>query len=236
MLFSILDSSPLRTPPPIHTPGGETLQRLTSSAPEENHRKTRKYINHRYIIPQISKHWVITFAFFFFCPENQAHSMISLLTDSFGLSVASICAPVNTIHFLPARMSSFTLSCPWRTNQKSSRYFFTWSAWHRKHPPHSKFTAVAHSQFTPRPTDKPIKTGLSTSPGWRGSEMPNQVPVRWMFVEVSHIIRVKEWIKRRGVHFKRRDRIKWQFTNVFMFAQTYRGFNFPQWIKQCKEL
>lgn len=39
VLFSILDSSPLRTPPPIHTPGGETLQCLDSSAPEKNQRK-----------------------------------------------------------------------------------------------------------------------------------------------------------------------------------------------------
>jgi len=36
LLFSVLDLSPRRTPPPIHTAGGETLQHLTSSIPKEN--------------------------------------------------------------------------------------------------------------------------------------------------------------------------------------------------------
>lgn len=65
-----------------------------------------------------------------------------------GFWVASICASLNVIHFSPARISSFTLSCPQRTNQKSSRHF-TRPAWHHKHPAHGKFTAVARSQFTP---------------------------------------------------------------------------------------
>lgn len=62
VLFSILDSSPLRTPPPIHTPGGETLQCLNSSAPEKNQRK-KIHQSSQYYLP-ISEHWIITFALF----------------------------------------------------------------------------------------------------------------------------------------------------------------------------
>lgn len=107
--------------------------------------RERKYIRRRSIIYQSPNTELLHLHY---SPETQSHSVISLLTDSYGLWVASICASLNVIHFFPARISSFTLPCPQRTNQKSSRHF-TRPAWHHKHPPHGKFTAVAHSQFTP---------------------------------------------------------------------------------------
>lgn len=107
--------------------------------------RERKYISRRSIIYQSPNTELLHLHY---SPETQSHSVISLLTDSYGLWVASICASLNVIHFFPARISSFTLPCPQRTNQKSSRHF-TRPAWHHKHPPHGKFTAVAHSQFTP---------------------------------------------------------------------------------------
>lgn len=100
--------------------------------------KNRKYINHRCFIHQSPNTELLHLHFFFFLLENQAH----------GLWVASICALLNVWHVFPARISSFTLSCTWRTNQKSNRYF-TWSVRYHKHPAQSRFTAVAHSQFTP---------------------------------------------------------------------------------------
>lgn len=134
MLTSILDSSPRRTPPThSHT------RRRNTSAPRLfcSWEKAEKKQN-----PSITTVYLLHIYFF------QAHSMILLITASTELWVASICALLNAIHDFPARTSSFTLSCTRRMNQKSNQYFAR-SVKPHKHPRQSRFTAMAHSRFTP---------------------------------------------------------------------------------------
>ena len=81
MLASVLDSSPRKSPPPIHRPGGETLQRHTSSCPCEKWHEKKKIHQSPPGYPSISKHWIITFA----SPpptENEAHSVVWLWAPS----------------------------------------------------------------------------------------------------------------------------------------------------------
>lgn len=150
VLTSILDSSPRRTPPPIHTPGGETLQCLASSAPERKSEREREKKSPSLHHPPISKHWIITFAFSRCLKKKikRARWFCSSRPTPSGLWVASTCAFLNAVHVFPARIISFTLPCTRRTNPKSAQCF-TWSVCYHKHPTKSKFTAVAHSQFTP---------------------------------------------------------------------------------------
>lgn len=134
MLTSILDSSPRRTPPThSHTRGRNTSAPHVFCPWEE-----RKKIHQSLLNYPLLHYYICIFYLFFWLPLSDftSHSILW----------AFIC--FNVIHVFPARIISFTLSCTWRTNQKSNRYF-TWSVWHHKHQPQSRFTAVARSQFTP---------------------------------------------------------------------------------------
>lgn len=182
MLTSILDSSLRRTPPPIHTPGRETRQHLKSAAKDE---ERRKYIMYEMLLyctshTRHSIQWWQGHRSSHSTPFNEQDG-IAITPESLALLVAFICTVLNVIRVFTAWISSFTLSCPWRTNQKSG-WYFTWSPEYRKHPSQSKFTARAHSReltIHSRLTDKPINRGLVYSFALRqagtGAHMANDI-------------------------------------------------------------